>query len=153
MIQLFNFETKTNTSSTFTRLLLQTIRLFHLSDECWLLSSNSFRIAIWICHHNMNVIKLHSVSNPSYLSKERALEKRFSVIAPKILLPHGGEPPSHGQNYLCDPSSCVTFRRIPLPLTAGELTEFLSCSFMLQRLAPLICRLTLSLKKNGAFAV
>ena len=46
MIQRFNFETKTNTSSTFTRLLLQTIRLFHLSDECWLLSSNSFRIAI-----------------------------------------------------------------------------------------------------------
>ena len=46
MIRLFNFETKTNTSSSiFTRLLLQTIRLFHLSDECWLLS-NSFRIAI-----------------------------------------------------------------------------------------------------------
>ena len=88
MIQLFNFETKTNTSSTFTRLLLQTIRLFHLIDECWLLS-NSFRIAIWICHHNMNVIKPQSVSNPSYLSKERALEKRSSVIAPKILLPHG----------------------------------------------------------------
>ena len=44
----------------------------------------------------MNVIKPQSVSNPSYLSKERALEKRFSVIAPKILLPHGGEPPSHG---------------------------------------------------------
>ena len=152
MIQLFNFETKTNTSSTFTRLLLQTIRLFHLSDECWLLS-NSFRIAIWICHHNMNVIKPQSVSNPRYLSKERALEKRSSVIAPKILLPHWGEPPSHRLNYWCDPSSCVASHRIPLPLTAGELTEVLSCSFMLQRFAPLICHLPLSLKKNCAFAV
>ena len=95
MIQLLNFETKTNRSSTLTRLLPQTIRLFHLCNECWLLS-NSFRFAIWICHHNMNVIKPQSVSNPSYLSKERALEKRSSVIAPKLLLPHGGEPPTHG---------------------------------------------------------
>ena len=34
MIQLFNFETKTNTSSTFSCLLLQTIRLFHLIVKC-----------------------------------------------------------------------------------------------------------------------
>ena len=45
MIQLLNFETKTNRSSTLTRLLPQTIRLFHLCNECWLLS-NSFRFAI-----------------------------------------------------------------------------------------------------------
>ena len=51
MIQLFNFETKTNTSSTFT--LLQTIRLFHLIDECWLLS-NSFRITTQkVCHSQL----------------------------------------------------------------------------------------------------
>ena len=53
MIQLFNFETKTNTSSTSTRLLLQTIRLFHLIDKCWLLS-NSFRITTQkVCHSEL----------------------------------------------------------------------------------------------------
>ena len=51
MIQLFNFETKTNTSSRFTRLLLQTIRLFYLIDGCWLLS-NSFRITTQKLYHN-----------------------------------------------------------------------------------------------------
>ena len=51
MIQLFNFETKTNTSSTFARLLLQTIRLFHLIDGCWLLS-NSFRITTQKVSHS-----------------------------------------------------------------------------------------------------
>ena len=53
MIQLFNFETKTNTSSRFTRLLLQTIRLFYLIDGCWLLS-NSFRITTQkLCHNEL----------------------------------------------------------------------------------------------------
>ena len=53
MIQLFNFETKTNPSSTFARLLLQTIRLFHLIDGCWLLS-NSFRITTQKVFHIVN---------------------------------------------------------------------------------------------------